>query len=255
MLKNIKLFFAVILLMIFMSCNEEVKNEHTKQKRSPKINSSRHQQKLKLLNHHNARQELSKYAEENSDTNITIETRFGIMKIRLYKETKLHRANFIRLIKRKYFDHTVFYRVIKHFVVQGGMSDVRNPVPLGKYRVPKEFMPQKYYHKKGALAMARDENYKNPKKNSSPKDFFIVHGKKYSLGELMAIEQDYGLKFTPQQIQTYTTIGGAPHLDNDYTVFGEVVEGLAIIDSITNLKVDKGDWPLEDVGMKVRIKR
>ena len=101
--------------------------------------------------------------------------------------------------------------------------------------------------------MARDEDHKNPKKKSSAKDFFIVHGKVHSTGELLGLEQEYGWQFTPEQIQTYTTIGGAPHLDNDYTVFGEVVEGLAIIDSIANLKVDKMDWPLDDVKMQMKV--
>ncbi len=249
-----KIQFIIVFLLchfVLVACDERAKNQTENQQAT----NSKAKKKSKdiLLDNQNVRAELLKYAKENPENLIVIKTRFGNMTLKLYEETVLHRANFVRLIKRKYFDNTVFYRVVKDFIVQGGMSDEKNPVPLGKYSIPKEFMPQKYYHKKGALAMARDEDHKNPKKKSSAKDFFIVHGKVHPLGELMGIQQDYGWNFTPEQIQTYTTLGGAPHLDNDYTVFGEVIDGLSIIDSIAQLKVDKMDWPLEDVTIRMEV--
>jgi len=246
------IFFTLLGIISLVSCQVEEQTEKSSTKASQAKESKEEKPSETLLTNENAPTELLKYGKENTQNEVLIKTHFGNMKVRLYEETPLHRANFLRLVQRKYFDNTFFYRIIKDFVVQGGISN-QNPVPLGKYSIPKEFLPKKYYHKKGALAMARDKDDKNPQKKSSAQDFFIVQGKTYSLGELLALEQECNWMFTPEQVETYGTIGGAPHLDNNYTVFGEVVEGLHIIDSIANQPIDEMNWLLEDIAIKMEI--
>jgi len=249
----IKLLFFVLLGVVGLaSCQVENQTEDLVRKDSQTQPPKETKTTEILLTDENARTELLKYGKENIQNEVLIKTRFGNMKVRLYEETPLHRANFLRLVQRKYFDNTFFYRVIKDFIVQGGMAN-GNPVPLGKYGIPKEFMPRKYYHKKGALGMARDKDQGSFQKKSSAQDFFIVHGKTYSLGELLVLEQEHNWIFTPKQIETYRTIGGAPHLDNNYTVFGEVIEGLHIIDSIANQPIDEMNWLLEDIAVKMEV--
>ncbi|MDR1878097.1 MAG: peptidylprolyl isomerase [Bacteroidales bacterium] len=160
----------------------------------------------------------------SKETVVLLKTNMGDMKIKLYNETPLHRDNFVKLVKEKYYDGLLFHRVIPNFMIQGGDPDSRN-APAGKrlgmggpgYTIPAEIVPQ-FTHKKGALAAARMGDQVNPKKESSGSQFYIVHNN-----------------------------NGTPHLDGAYTVFGEIIEGMDIIDKIAMVKTDAADRPTEDV--------
>ena len=238
-------------------------------------------------------------------TRLKIKTTEGNIIIRLYDETPKHRDNFLKLAKEGYFDGTLFHRVIKDFMIQGGDPDSKN-APKGKmlgtggpdYTIPAEFVYPQYFHKRGALSAARTGDEVNPEKESSGSQFYIVWGKTFKPAELkqmehqMAMQQEQqvfnqltrehheeimnlrrnrdrvGLQelqdkligqtkttckqqgkpsFTEEQIEVYTNVGGTPFLDNQYTVFGEVEEGLDIVEHIQNCDTDRNDRPTEDV--------
>jgi cyclophilin family peptidyl-prolyl cis-trans isomerase len=206
---------------------------------------------LTKITDQNVRQVLTDFGKHNPETQVLISTPMGDIKIRLYEETPLHRANFILMAKSKFLDEGVFYRVVKDFMIQGGDSDDRT-MKLSKYRVPAEIQTE-FIHKKGALAMARYSGIENPQKASSSHDFYLVQGLKRTEPELQAYAEETGMIYTPEQVKIYETIGGAPNLDNEYTVFGEVVEGLEVIDKIAAVEVDKQMWPKKDVPMKVTV--
>ncbi len=190
---------------------------------------------------------------------VLISTSYGDMKVKLYDETPLHQENFIKLAKEGFYNGTIFHRVIKNFMIQGGDPDSKNAqagAPLGSggpgYTIPAEIKPG-LIHKKGAIAAARLGDQINPQKNSSGSQFYIVQGKKYTDSELDMLEMRMGVKFTPEQRQTYKNIGGTPFLDNNYTVFGEVVEGLDVIDKIANAATDRRDRPVKDIKITVKV--
>lgn len=238
--------------------------------------------------------------------NVLIKTTYGDIKIKLYNETPLHRDNFLKLVKTHYLDSLLFHRVIQKFMIQGGDPNSKNALPgetLGEggpgYTIPAE-INRTVFHKKGALAAARESDLDNPTQASSGSQFYIVQGKTYtdSLLKTQAVRitkrtlyayfvnlaenkhylDDYKryvkeekadsmkyindvfdakvekefpnvalYKFTPEQIKAYTTIGGTPALDNTYTVFGEVYQGLEIVDLIAAQKTDKSARPIEDI--------
>ncbi|MCY7409263.1 MAG: peptidylprolyl isomerase [Chitinophagales bacterium] len=189
---------------------------------------------------------------------VIITTEFGDIKLKLYNETPKHRDNFIHLVETGVYDSLLFHRVISDFMIQGGDPDSKNAVAgsqlgsgevKGVPRVPAEFNAA-LIHKKGALAAARDNN---PEKASSNCQFYIVQGKKSSADELNSISQKTGAKYTDEQKQIYETVGGTPFLDMNYTVYGEVIEGLNIIDSIAAVPKDRNDRPLKDVRMTMKM--
>ena len=242
---------------------------------------------------------------------IKIHTTEGDILVRLYDETPKHRDNFVKLAKEGYFDGTLFHRVIKDFMIQGGDPDSKG-APKGKmlgtggpdYTIPAEFVYPKYFHKRGALSAARLGDEVNPERESSGSQFYIVWGKTYKSAELKQMERQLEMQqeqaifnqlakenhdkimdlrrnrdraglqelqdeliaetkaismekgkpsFTEEQRQTYTTVGGTPFLDNQYTVFGEVEEGLDVVEKIQNCKTMRGDRPEEDVSMTVEV--
>jgi len=254
-------------------------------------------------------------AQTLSKETVLIETNYGQMKIKLFEETPLHKANFLKLVNEKVFDSLLFHRVINEFMIQGGDLLSKRAKPgdsLGHgdmgYSVPAEFNP-KIIHKKGRLAAARESDDINPKFESSASQFYIVMGKKLSIEDLKkkedrinkthyancarafmrtddgkALKKRYDrfkaenktdsavfvnaqieafiqtehlktpeYKFNKEQTDVYTTVGGTPHLDGTYTVFGEVIEGLEIIDKIAAAKTDKRNRPLEDIRMKISL--
>lgn len=203
---------------------------------------------------------LSAQNNEKKETMILIKTTKGDIKIKLYNETPLHRDNFIKLAKEGFYDNVLFHRVIKDFMIQTGdpeSVDAPADKQLGMggpgYTIPAEIVTD-FYHKKGALAAARMPDQMNPNKESSGSQFYIVQGRKYNDTEIKAFENRSGRKFTTEQWNTYSKIGGTPHLDGAYTVFGEVIEGLNVVEDISYVKCGRADRPIEDVKIiKVEI--
>lgn len=186
-------------------------------------------------------------------TMIEMVTSQGKIALRLYDETPLHRDNFLKLVENHTYDGLLFHRVIKNFMVQAGdpkSRDAKPGQPLGDgtlgYTVPAEFRPN-LIHKRGALCAARQGDQVNPKKASSATQFYIVQGQVWDDKTLDMMEQRFGKKFTAEQRKVYTTVGGTPHLDGDYTVFGEVVDGMDVINKIAEMPCDRMDRPVEDV--------
>jgi peptidyl-prolyl cis-trans isomerase B (cyclophilin B) len=200
---------------------------------------------------------LLSFRPKEKRSTIEVTTDFGTMKIMLYNETPLHRDNMLKLVQERFYDSLMFHRVIKDFMIQGGDPQSKHAQPgqmLGSgsapgERIPAEFRPE-LFHKKGALAAARDNN---PEKASSNCQFYIVQGKKYSDEELNQTEQRTGVKYTPEQREIYKTVGGTSFLDQNYTVYGEVYEGLNVLDSIAAVKTDARDRPLKDVRMFMKV--
>ncbi len=246
--------------------------------------------------------------KEVTETKVAIKTNLGTIIVKLYNETPIHRDNFIRLVKKHYYDSLLFHRVIKNFMIQAGdpYSKTAKPeIPLGNggpgYTLPAEIKPS-LYHKRGALAAAREPDNVNPKKRSSGSQFYIVQGRTFSDDELKKLEKriqnaqsnelaiDFlsrkenkamklkldslyknhmteeiklfskeivdkamkaagaiPFKFTLDEIKTYETQGGSPHLDSQYTVFGEVVSGFDVLDKIADAKTDPQDRPYKDI--------
>ena len=192
-------------------------------------------------------------------TMVLISTNYGDMKAILYNETPLHRDNFIKLVKEGYYDGTLFHRVIDGFMIQGGDPDSKTAKPkqmLGQggpgYTIPAEFK-QELIHKKGALAAARMGDNVNPQKASSGSQFYIAQGKRYTSEELNMLQARMGKQFNQTQKDAYVNEGGVPFLDYDYTVFGQVIEGLEVIDKIAKVQKDRYDRPVEDVKMTISI--
>lgn len=203
---------------------------------------------------------LTTFAAKPKNQYVKITTSKGEVIIKLYNETPLHRDNFLKLAKEGFFDGTIFHRVIKAFMIQGGDPDSKNAVAgaaLGeggpKYTIPAEFVDS-LFHKKGVLAAAREGDAANPTKASSGSQFYIVQGKVWNDSTLNAVEKNrMKFKIPEWQRQVYKTIGGTPHLDRNYTVFGEVVKGLEMVDNIAAEPTGKGDRPVTDVKMTVTI--
>jgi peptidyl-prolyl cis-trans isomerase B (cyclophilin B) len=190
---------------------------------------------------------------KDSGVRVEMQTSSGNIVILLYDDTPLHRDNFIKLAGEGVYDGTLFHRVIKGFMIQGGDPDSKNAKAgqmLGEgdlgYKIPAEFR-ENHINKRGALCAARQGDDVNPKKESSASQFYIVQGRKWSDGEMNMMEQRFGKKYSDEHRKIYAEEGGAPHLDGDYTVFGEVLEGMDVVDKIAAVKTDPMDRPLEDV--------
>ncbi|NRB61428.1 MAG: peptidylprolyl isomerase [Saprospiraceae bacterium] len=192
--------------------------------------------------------------QQSSDPVVLISTRHGDIKVMLYNSTPLHRDNFIELAEQGFYDSTLFHRVIPGFMIQGGDPDSRMAAPgqrLGMggpgYKIDAEIGAP---HIRGALAAARDGN---PAKRSSGSQFYIVSGRGVTDRDLDALEQQKGIQYNDAQRQLYKELGGAPMLDQDYTVFGEVISGMEVVDAIVQESRDRSDRPVEDVRMQMQV--
>ena len=190
----------------------------------------------------------------SQSTKVLIETSMGNMTVMLYDDTPLHRDNFVKLAESGFYEGLLFHRVINNFMIQAGDPMSKNAAPnarLGNggpgYTIPAEIVYPTHFHKKGALAAARTGDNVNPKRESSGSQFYIVQGQKYTDMKLDQFEKALGKTFTNKERDAYVTVGGTPHLDNQYTVFGEVVEGLGVVDKIAAVETAPGDRPVEDV--------
>lgn len=226
-----KLFYNIILFSLaifFFQCNQNNEKETNVDAK----NSMKNKQENKLkkswdsLNSKNTEAFLTEYGNQNSETKVIIKTKFGDIKLKLYEDVPIHRANFIFLTKIKYFNSTVIYRVSKNFVIQGGNSDnfytQRQRKKYGNYLMKPEFNSNRK-HNYGALAAAREWK-NNPDKLSSPFEFYIVQKK-----------------------------SGAHHLDGEHTVFGKVIFGFETMEKISKVKVGIDEWPVEDIKMTIEI--
>ncbi|WP_345954121.1 peptidylprolyl isomerase [Mucilaginibacter sp. PAMB04168] len=198
------------------------------------------------------------WAKPPKNQYVRIKTAYGQCIIRLYNQTPKHRDNFIKLAKQGFYNGTLFHRVIQNFMIQGGDPDSKAAKPgqeLGngglKYTVPAEFNDS-LFHKRGVLAAARDNN---PEKASSSSQFYIVEGKRATDGRLDTLEQTRlkGFKVPAWQRDVYKSVGGTPQLDHGYTVYGEVISGIDMVDLIAAVEKDKKDRPLKDVAMTVEV--
>lgn len=223
-----RFLFVIFGLCLLLNCNSRPNTVNTpntlekskKQTDTNQIKNTKVNVDYPILNDTNALDFFINYGKVNKENKVRLTTDFGIIDIELYNETKYHRANFIYLTKRNYFDGTQFYRVVKNFVIQGGSSDDYNIAKrrrkIGKYLLPPD-TKRGFTHKRGAVSMPSSE-IENAYKLASPFQFFIINRK-----------------------------GGAKYLDKDYTVFGEVISGMDIVDKINAVETDKGDWPLQNV--------
>jgi cyclophilin family peptidyl-prolyl cis-trans isomerase len=196
------------------------------------------------------------FAKAPKNQYVRIKTVYGQCIIRLYNETPKHRDNFVKLAKKGFFDGTLFHRVIQDFMIQGGDPDSKNAktgVQLGNgdvgYTIPAEIRDS-LFHKRGVLAAARDDN---PAKASSGCQFYIVEGKRLTDEDIDKQEKRSGRKIPDWQRAYYKTVGGVPHLDGNYTVFGEVVSGFDMVDIIAAAKKDENDRPIADIPMTVEV--
>ena len=186
-----------------------------------------------------------------------IETQFGIIKVKLFNTTPTHRDNFIELATTGYYDRMMFHRVIDGFMIQGGDPDSKGApsgVALGNggpgYQLDAEIGA---LHFRGRLAAARKPDHINPQRQSSGSQFYIVQGRPFTDEELDQIEAGNNMNYTAEEREKYKTIGGAPFLDGGYTVFGEVIEGIEVVDQIAKERKDQLDRPISDVRMDVRM--
>ena len=228
-----KFFSKAILLsfIILCSCHQKEKQKQKIQtqiteKNIKKVKEKEVEKSWDSLNSSNVEAFLTKYGKQNPETKVIIKTKFGKIKLRLYEDVPIHRANFIFLTKIGYFNTTVIYRVAKNFVIQGGNSDnwytQKQRRKYGNYLMQPEFKKHRT-HKYGALAAAREwEN--NPDKLSSPFEFYMVHKR-----------------------------SGAHHLDGEHTVFGEVISGFDTMDKISRVKVGVDEWPVDDIPITIEI--
>ena len=191
---------------------------------------------------------------------VLLKTTEGDIRIVLFDDTPIHRDNFLKLVGEQFYDSLLFHRVIKGFMIQTGDPKSRHAEPgitLGGgdigYTLPSEFLTPKHYHRRGAVAMAREGDNVNPERRSSGCQFYIVWGRTYSTKELESIAQRVGeatngsTAMTLEMFQDYRRTGGSPHLDGQYTVFGEVVEGLDVVERIQKVYTDDYNRPVDDV--------
>lgn len=184
---------------------------------------------------------------------VEMETTMGKITLLLYDKTPHHRDNFVKLVNERVYDGLLFHRVIRNFMVQAGDPKSRDAKPgqmLGDgslgYTIPAE-INKHYFHKRGALCAARQGDNVNPKRESSASQFYIVQGNRWDNQQLDMMEKRMGKSFSPEQRKAYTTVGGTPHLDGEYTVFGEVIKGMEVIDKIAEMPTDRADRPMQDV--------
>lgn len=232
-----QLLILLISATILLSCTPSTQAEETAQK---KVNTEQKTPKKKKKN-------------VKDMTKVLLKTSMGDITIALYDETPLHKENFIKLVNDKYYDGVLFHRIIQNFMIQTGDPESKNAKAgqmLGNggpgYTIPAEFVPE-CYHKRGAVAAARMGDNVNPKKESSGSQFYIVDGQIFNTAMLNRVIQMTKKTFSQEQINTYTSIGGAPHLDGDYTVFGEVISGMEVVDKIAAQAKDGRDRPVQDI--------
>ena len=209
----------------------------------------------KRLNNSNCVSFLKDYGVEHPEKLVKMETNYGEILVRLYKDTPIHRASFLYLIERNYFAPTQIVRVVPGFVIQGGNSedleDQEQRFLIGKYTLPSE-IKRDHIHKRGALAMSRSYT-NNPDKRSAPYDFYLVQGEKASDAAIYQAQEKNGYEYSSEEKAIYKKEGGAPHLDGQHTVIGEIIQGWDVVDKIAKVPTDDGEWPVTEVTVSMSI--
>jgi peptidyl-prolyl cis-trans isomerase B (cyclophilin B) len=258
--------YIIFSILIISSCSSDKTTVPVKEKESivtiekrivvkeePEVIESTYER----ITNENVKEFLTAYGKENKETVIRLTCPYGDIDIKLYTNTPLHRADMIYLTKRGYFDLTQFYRVSKDFVDQAGNSDEWDcqemRAKIGGYVLPAEFRKENI-HKYGAVAMARRYD-KNPKKSSSPFEFYIVLGRTWNKVEIRSHEREFGTSYSPEQYKTYAKIGGTPYLDQEHTVIGEVIAGMDVAIELNKVKVDNREWPLTEIPISMKVLR
>jgi len=231
---KLHLFLLFFVVLLSISCDKKTKDKSeknneqiiTKIEDTISIPKSKFDLETIVLNNDNAVEFLTWYGNENPETKVVIETKFGNIEVELFEETKLHRANFIYLVKKKYFNTTFFHRVVKGFIIQGGSSDEsitkKERKAIGTYLIPAEFNKNLNHHY-GALAAARSWD-DNPEKKSTPFEFYFIQNK-----------------------------NGSYHLDGEHTVFGKITKGHDVLDTIASQETDEGEYPLLNILIKISL--
>jgi len=244
-----KYILAIFFILLLFSCKEE--KPKTILKKEVKVVEKVIPPKpvYGLITDENVVERLTKYGKQNAETVVDIYTTKGKIRIKLFKDTPLHRANFILLAKSGYFKHALFSRVAKKFMAQfgGSYDDLQRNIQdtIGSFTIPSE-MSHHHFHKKGALAAARSYN-NNPDKRSSSDEFYMVEGQKFSDLTLdhYAFENNY--TFTQNQREYYKKNVGAAHIDGEHTVFGQIIKGYDIVPKLTHVATDSQEWPVTDI--------
>lgn len=199
------------------------------------------------------------YTSYQKVASIMFETEMGNFTIKLFDETPKYRDNFIKLVEDQFYDSLLIHRVLISFLIQTGAADTRYATAEDAvgwqgpgYTLPMNVVKSKF-HRRGAVAASKLPDERNPKNNSDGSQFYVVSGRVFTHQELDELEKNKGIKYSSQQRTEYTTVGGAPHLDEDYTVFGEIISGMNVIDKISLIQTDNSDRPLEDVRIKKAV--
>lgn len=194
---------------------------------------------------------------QDAETMVLIDTDYGKIKVKLFNDTPLHRDNFIKNVKANLYDGLLFHRIIKQFMVQGGDINSKD-APLEQHlgdgdpeqTIPAEIIYPKYFHKRGMLCAARVGDDENPERASSASQFYIVTGKFFTSMELDKKEKEENITYTPEQREAYMLEGGTPHLDGKYTVFGEVLKGMKVVEKMQLVETNENDRPVKNIKIK-----
>jgi peptidyl-prolyl cis-trans isomerase B (cyclophilin B) len=247
-----KIIYLLLMLFLF-SCSEENPQQIKKEVVVKEVKAPiKKEPKPDLINNSNVVERLTKYGEENPETIVLITTTKGEIKIRLYKDTPLHRANFILMAKSGYYDGCLFSRVVKGFMAQcGGSYDEKQreiKATIGQYSIPSE-MSKHHFHKKGAVAAARSYT-NNPNKRSESDELYFVEGMQFSELSIDKYADENKYTYSKRQRNYYLKNKGAAHLDGEHTVFGEIIKGLSVVSKLTDVETDSQDWPNVDLYVK-----
>jgi len=244
-----KSIFSIFFLLTLFSCQEEKPKTIVKKEIEKVAKIIPSKPVYNLISDATVVARLTAFGKENPETIVDVYTSKGKIRVKLYKDTPLHRANFILLVKGGYFKHALFSRVAKKFMAQfgGSYDDLQRNIQdtIGSFTIPSE-MSHHHFHKKGALAAARSYN-NNPDKRSSSDEFYFVEGQKFSDLTLDHYAYENNYKFTATQRKYYENNVGAAHIDGEHTVFGQIIEGYNIVPKLTHVPTDSQEWPTTDI--------
>lgn len=241
--------FIIFILLSLFACQEEKPPPVVHETKFKPIVKTPPKPEYNLITDENVVERLTDYGKENPETVVDIYTTKGKIRVRLFEDTPLHRANFILLVKSGYLNHALFSRVDERFMAQFGGSydelqkDIQDTI--GVYTIPAE-MSHYRFHKKGAVAAARSYS-NNPDKRSACNELYFVEGLKYSDLSLDHYEDENNYKFTEKQRDYYNNNPGAAHIDGEHTVFGQIIQGFSVVPKLTHVETDSRDWPIAGI--------